>query len=157
MFAREWAFSGRVLKRFDHLAESDLFKLHKRMFGDTWKWAGKTRVRNKNIGVPFHQIRVELRKLIDDARYWRDEKAFDVSEIAVRFHHRLVKIHLFPNGNGRHARFVADIIAKQAGAPGFTWGGGNLTDETVIRSDYIAALKMADNGHYTNLITFSRA
>ncbi len=149
--------SKRVLNRFDPLAEEDIIELHKRMFGETWKWAGTIRRRNKNIGVAFYNIRVELRTLLDDVRYWLREKAFDVTEIAVRVHHRLVKIHLFPNGNGRHARLIADIIARQEGVPEFTWGGGSLIDTNELRAKYIAALKRADNGDYDDLISFSRA
>lgn len=157
LLGRQWVLSKRVLNRFDPLSEGDIIKLHKRMFDQTWKWAGTIRTRDKNIGVPFSNIRVELRTLLDDARYWQKEKTFDVGEMAVRFHHRLVKIHLFPNGNGRHARLIADIIARQGGVPEFTWGGRNLVNAGELRAEYIAALKRADDGDYRDLICFSTA
>src|SRR5437016_2957676 len=87
---RHWAFSRRVLNKIDPLSEEFLFELHRRMFDDTWKWAGQIRTRDKNIGVPFHRIRVCLRELLDDARYWRENKTYSFDEFAMRFHHRLV-------------------------------------------------------------------
>ena len=157
LLGRKWVLSKRVLNRFDPLSEKDILVLHKRMFGDTWKWAGTIRMRDKSIGVPFYNVRPELRHLLDDARYWQQEKTYDVTEIAVRVHHRLVKIHLFPNGNGRHARLIADIIAKQGSVSEFTWGGGNLIEGNQLRAAYIAALKRADEGDYADLICFSSA
>lgn len=154
--ATNWALSDRVLKRTDPLTEDYLFELHRRMFDQTWRWAGKTRTTDKNIGVSFFKIRTELRQLLDDVRYWRDNKTFEPDEAAIRFHHRLVTIHLFPNGNGRHARLVADVLARNLGRPIFTWGRTNLVSEKDARARYLSALKSADSGDYGPLLKFGR-
>ena len=154
---RHWALSKRVLKQVDPLSEDFLFELHRRMFGDTWKWAGEIRTRDKSIGVPFYKIRVCLRELLDDAHYWRDNKTYRFDELAMRFHHRLVQIHLFPNGNGRHARLAVDIGARKSGQPDFTWGSANLGKPGEARAAYLDAIHAADDGNYQPLITFSHS
>jgi len=154
---REWAFSKRVLKRLDLLSESSLLELHKKMFGETWKWAGCFRKTEKNIGVPFYRMPVDLRSLLDDARYWRQNDTFEPDEFAVHFHFRLVQIHLFPNGNGRHARLVADLLAEQLGRPIFSWGSADLTQGGDARQRYLEALSSADRGDYGPLLEFSRS
>jgi Fic-DOC domain mobile mystery protein B len=154
---REWAFSKRVLKRLDLLSESSLLELHKKMFGETWKWAGYFRKTEKNICVPFYRMPVDLRNLLDDARYWRQNDTFEPDEFAVRFHFRLVQIHLFPNGNGRHARLVADLLAEQLGRPIFSWGSADLTQGGDARQRYLEALSSADRGDYGPLLEFSRS
>jgi len=154
---REWAFSKRVLKRLNLLSESCLLELHKRMFGETWKWAGRFRKSEKNIGVPSYRIPIDLKNLLDDARYWRQHEVFEPDELAVRFHFRLVQIHLFPNGNGRHARLVADLLAEQLGHPIFSWGSADLTTAGDARRRYLDALSAADEGDYGPLLEFSRS
>ena len=154
--AANWALSDRTLNRTDPLTEDFLFELHRRMFDQTWRWAGKTRTTDKNIGVPFYKIRTELRQLLDDARYWREHDTFEPDEAAMRFHHRVVTIHLFPNGNGRHARLVADVFVRKLGKPAFTWGRANLVSEKDARARYLSALKSADNGDYGPLLKFGR-
>ncbi len=139
------------------LAEEFLYQLHRRMFGSIWRWAGEVRRTNTNIGVDKSVIRVEVRKLIDDARFWRDEAVYGVDEIGVRFHHRLVWIHPFPNGNGRHARLMADLIAEQDGQPRFSWGDGALVSTSDLRAAYIAALREADGGDLAALLAFARS
>ena len=153
---RHWALSKRVLNQAEPLSEESLFELHRRMFGDTWKWAGEIRTRDKNIGVPFYKIRVCLRELLDDARYWRENRTYCFDEFAMRFHHRLVQIHLFPNGNGRHARLAVDVIARKSGQPDFTWGSVNLVKQGEARAAYLNAIHAADQGDYQPLIKFSR-
>lgn len=154
--AANWALSDRALKRTDPLTEDYLFELHRRMFDHTWRWAGKTRTTDKNIGVSFYKIRTELRQLLDDVRYWRENKTFEPDEAAMRFHHRLVTIHLFPNGNGRHSRLATDVFARTLGKPIFTWGGANLVSQKDARAHYLAALKSADDGDYGPLLKFGR-
>lgn len=152
--AEQWVF-GR--KHRDLISEPFVRKLHKRMFGQVWKWAGKLRTTDKNIGIDRTQIAVELRKLCDDVRYWLEHDTYDPDEVAVRFHHRLVFIHPFPNGNGRLARFMADLIVTQANRLRLTWGGSQdlgKTDE--IRRRYIQALREADQGNYGPLLEFAR-
>lgn len=154
---RNWAFSKRVLNKAEPLSEKFLFELHRRMFDGTWKWAGNIRTRDKNIGVSFYKIRVCLRELLDDARYWRDSRTYGFDEFAMRFHHRLVQIHLFSNGNGRHARLAADFIARKSGQPDFTWGSVNLVRPGEDRAAYLDAIHAADDRDYQPLIKFSRS
>jgi Fic-DOC domain mobile mystery protein B len=116
------------------------------MFDKTWQWAGTFRHSNKNIGVDWTQVAVKLRNLLDNTKYQIDNHAFDADEIAVRFHHQLVWIHAFPNGNGRHARLMADLLATRLGRPRLSWGGGETTITTagVFRDQYLTALRAAD-------------
>ena len=142
----------------DILNESFMKRLHKRMFGNVWKWAGKLRRTEKNLGVPFYQISLEVKKLCDDVEYWIENKTFPDDEIAARFHHRLVFIHLFPNGNGRHARLIADILLENVLAkPPFTWGSGNLAAAGLYRKKYIESLVAADREDYGLLMDFVKS
>ena len=128
------------------------------MFGKVWKWAGKFRRTNKNIGADWTKTPVELKMLLDDVRFWIENKTYAIDEIAYRFHHRLVWIHLFPNGNGRHARMMADILLSQVfDTEAFTWGNGNLMDAGKTRKQYIEALRAADKHDYTLLKKFVRS
>jgi Fic-DOC domain mobile mystery protein B len=135
--AQEWALSRR---RRDLLSEKFIRDLHKRMLGDVWRWAGKFRTSQRNIGMDYWLIPVELRQLLDDGKAWIEFGTYPADEIAVRLHHRLVLIHPFPNGNGRHARLVADLLVMQLG-----------------RERYIEALRAADNHDISRLLTFARA
>jgi Fic-DOC domain mobile mystery protein B len=155
----EWAQRRAVLGRrpVDALTEEFLYELHKQMFGAVWAWAGKVRTTDKNIGVDKFVIRVEVRKLVDDARYWRENGTYRPDELAIRFHHRLVWIHPFPNGNGRHARLMADLIVQQAGRPPFSWGGASLVQTSELRSAYLGALRRTDDGDLDALLRFSRS
>jgi Fic-DOC domain mobile mystery protein B len=142
----------------DILNESFMKQLHKRMFGNVWKWAGDLRKTEKNLGVPFYQISIDVKKLCDDVEYWIKNKTFSEDEIAARFHHRLVSIHLFPNGNGRHARLIADILLENVlNKPPFTWGSGNLAAAGLDRKKYIESLVTADREDYELLMDFVRS
>ena len=138
------------------LTEDFVKELHKRMFGDVWKWAGDFRNSNKNIGVDKFQIGIELRNLLDDCKFWIKNRTYSEDEIAIRFSHRLVKIHPFPNGNGRHSRLIADILVSHGlGKSHFTWGSKNLTKKGEARNKYLTALKEADQEDYKSLIEFA--
>lgn len=130
--------------------------LHKRLFGDVWAWAGTYRRTEKNIGIDPMHIPVQLRMLLDDARYWAANGIYRPLEAAARFHHRMVQIHPFPNGNGRHARIAADILLEHAYAhPPIAWAGGlDLQVHNARREAYIAALRAADVGDYGLLLAF---
>ncbi len=142
----------------DIFNEAFMKRLHQQMFGNVWRWAGTFRKTEKNIGVPFYKISIELRKLFDDAQYWIENETFPEDEIATRFHHRLVFIHLFPNGNGRHARLVADIILEHLfNKLPFTWGRANLAISGSDRERYIESLVAADRGDYEPLMDFARS
>lgn len=130
--------------------------LHKRLFGDVWAWAGAYRLTEKNIGIDPLQIPVQLRALLDDAFYWVEHEAFPPLEAAARFHHRMVQIHPFPNGNGRHARIATDILLEEVyGHPPIAWASGfNLQADNERRDTYIAALRAADGGDIGPLLAF---
>lgn len=151
--ASEWAFA----RRRDVLNERFLTQLHRRMFGRVWRWAGKFRRTARNIGVDAYRIPVELRQLLDDCRFWIDSKSYGPNGIAVRFHHRLVQIHPFPNGNGRHARLATDLLLVYIGQPSFSWGRTNLVDAGQTRQQYIKALRAADGHDYGPLQDFVRS
>ena len=138
----------------DILNETFIKNLHKKMFGDIWKWAGTFRTTERNIGVAPYEIQPKLKILLDDVRFWIDNRTFSPKEIAIRFHHRLVQIHPFPNGNGRISRLMADLLMKQFGLPVLGWGSGNLTEISELRKKYISALQDADNGDYSSLLNF---
>lgn len=139
------------------LTEGFVFELYRRMFGDVWSWAGSTRKTGKNIGIDPVQIHVQLGGLLRDARYWLEHESFPPDEIAVRLHHGLVAIHPFPNGNGRHARLMADLLIVQRGSAPFSWGGGTLRDIGTLRAEYIAALRKADQHDFASLLAFARS
>lgn len=131
--------------------------VHRRMFKNVWKWAGEFRITNKNIGVPYYQIRQDLQNLVDDCRFWIENSIYPSDEIAIRFKHRLVSIHLFPNGNGRHSRLMGEILLKSI-APGqsFTWGRKTLRrgEDRIL---YLKALQAADKGNIKLLLDFSKS
>lgn len=132
--------------------------VHKRMYGHVWSWAGEFRKTNKNIGVDKWQIPSSLKYLLDDATYWHDNNIYPAEEIAIRFKHRMVSIHCFSNGNGRHSRLMADIIIEKIyKLPVFSWGMGNLSSEGDTRTAYLKAVKTADKGDYNLLLDFARS
>lgn len=157
--AIHWTITRR--KRFtgkEILTEQFIYQLHKRMFGDIWQWAGTFRNSNKNIGADKFQISSTLRMLLDDCRYWIENKAFSEDEIAIRFKHRIVYIHCFANGNGRHSRLMADIIIEKIlGKSVFSWGSRDLIQNSTFRSIYLNALKQADLNNFEPLILFARS
>lgn len=155
--AVEWTMK-RTLDIRNILTEAFIKELHKKMFGDVWVWAGEFRRSNKNIGVDKNLIGIEIKKLLDDCDYWIAHKVFSEDEIAVRFSHRIVSIHPFPNGNGRHSRLIADVLISHGlKKPHFSWGRTALTPSGGARSAYIQALKEADHNRYEALIRFARS
>lgn len=155
--ARAIAWVQRRKQRGDVLTVQFQLELHRRMFDGTWGWAGRFRKTARNIGVDAHQIHEMLSNLLADVELWIAHTTYPVDEIAARFHHRLVWIHPFPNGNGRHGRLAADVLLESLGAHRFTWGSGSLTTTGRLRSDYLGALRKADAGEIANLIAFARA
>lgn len=151
------AHNWLTTKRHNVLSIDFLKKLHLKMFAQTWRWAGHYRKSNKNIGVDWHLIPIELTKLIEDVKAQIEYKSYTPDEIATRFHHRLVAIHCFPNGNGRHARLACDALLIHLGLPKFTWGRMNLIDNNEVRKGYIQALQSADRHDYRPLIEFVRS
>lgn len=151
--AMAWAFT----RKRDVLSEEFLCQLHRRMFERVWKWAGQFRTTPRNIGVDAWQIAPQLRQLLDDVRYWIEHQTYAPDEIAVRFHHRLVWTHPFPNGNGRLSRLAADLLAVSLGRERFTWGSGNLVAIADLRKRYVDALRAADGQVIEPLVEFARS
>jgi len=151
--AQDWALN----RRRDPLSEKFVKELHRRMLGDVWRWAGNFRTTERNLGIAFYEIPVALRQLLDDTKAWIEYRTYPRDEIAVRFHHRLVLIHCFPNGNGRHARLMADLLVMRLGGERFSWGSANLQDAGEVRRRYIAALQAADNHDIGPLLAFARS
>lgn len=148
-----WAFT----RKRDVQSEASLKNLHQRMFRRVWKWAGTFRTSERNIGIEPYRIATELRMLLNDVDYWIEHRTYPPDEIAVRFHHRLVSIHPFPNGNGRHARLAADLLAVTLGQERFTWGNANLVAPAAARAAYIRALRAADDHDIDPLLAFARS
>ena len=155
--AELWIMKKKKLGLNKILTINFLQDLHKKMFANTWNWAGSFRKTNKNIGIDWIQINENLKILIDDVIYQINKCTFEHDELVARFHHRLVFIHPFINGNGRHARLMADIILMSLNCKRFSWGTVNLAEANKTRSQYITALKKADQGDYKALINFVRS
>jgi Fic-DOC domain mobile mystery protein B len=143
-------------KNIEVLSENFARELHKKLFGDVWKWAGTFRKTEKSIGIDPRQVAVQFRQLLGDTQFWVDNETFDPLEIAARFHHRTVYIHLFPNGNGRHARIMADtILTNIYDLSPIDWEAGyDLQSMNKRRKQYIAALRAADDGDFEQLLEF---
>lgn len=152
-----WARRQRGLTAVGILDDGFARTLHRRMLSDVWEWAGAYRQTERNIGVAPHRIAPDLAVLFDDVRYWVEHATYPPDEIAVRFHHRLVSIHPFPNGNGRHARLMADLLIEKLGGEAFSWGGSSLANVGELRAGYVAALKAADGHDIGPLVAFARS
>lgn len=153
--AMDWL--SRRKKSTDMLTEDFIKTLHIKMLNKVWSWAGTFRRSGKNIGVDWPVIPIELQYLLGDVRYWIENDTYEADDIAARFHHRLVYIHLFPNGNGRHARLMADtLLTDMLNAAPFSWGDANLNKDGDVRRRYINALRAADSQNYEPLINFVR-
>lgn len=156
--ARVWALRKRNLQRSDLLTDAFARDLHRRMFNQVWRWAGRYRTTERNLGWEPHKIPEGMRNLFDDARAWINFDTYGALEIAVRLHHRLVVIHPWSNGNGRHARLMADIVMAVNGARELTWGAASdLTISSDVRARYIDALRRADDGDFAPLIAFAQS
>jgi Fic-DOC domain mobile mystery protein B len=152
-----WGRGRRRMPVDKVLTEDFMRTLHRRMLGEVWQWAGRFRATERNIGIQAYRIPVELAALLADVRYWIEHDTFAADEIAIRFHHRLVAIHPFPNGNGRHARLAADLLVEKLNKEPFSWGSGSLSDMGDLRMRYVAALQAADNHDIGSLLEFARS
>ena len=155
--AIEWTLT-RKFKAEKLLTENFIKELHQKMFGDTWAWAGKFRNSNKNLGVNSFMVGVELKNLLDDVKFWINHNIYQPDEIAIRFKHRIVSIHCFSNGNGRHSRLMADVIIEHLfNQPVYSWGNTNLINAGEARKQYLSTVKQADKGDIYPLIQFARS
>ncbi|MEJ1961030.1 MAG: mobile mystery protein B [Gammaproteobacteria bacterium] len=158
ILGQDWALRSRTARLQDMLSDDYLQRLHVEMFGGVWKWAGEFRKTVTNIGVEPHRIRTDLRQLYDEVRGWLEYKSYPPDEIAIRLHYRVVTIHPFPNGNGRHARMLAHVaMVRQFNADPVPWGGSALRSDDENRKAYIAALVAADNRDLGPLLEFARS
>jgi Fic-DOC domain mobile mystery protein B len=155
--AVEWTIA-RKFKAERILTEAFIKELHKKMFDDTWAWAGKFRNTNKNLDVSHFKVSVDLRNLLDDVKFWIDNGTYPFNEIAIRFKHRIVSIHCFPNGNGRHSRLLADVVIEHIfKQPVYSWGSADLSDAGDTRKSYLTSLRAADKGDFNALLEFARS
>ena len=155
--AIQWTF-GKKIQPKDLFSEKSIKDLHKRMYGEVWKWAGSFRTSEKNLGIKSYLIPVQLKQLLDDALYWYENQIYSPDEVAVRFKHQLVSIHCFANGNGRHSRLMADLIMEKLyKKPFLTWGGSSIVKSNEKRKEYINAIKLADHQDLSQLILFAKS
>jgi Fic-DOC domain mobile mystery protein B len=158
--AREWAFSSRTMTSTDPLEESYVRTLHSKMFDHVWKWAGTYRKHEVSIGCDPAEIMQRIPQVLANTKHWLDHQTFPIDECLIRFHHHLVKIHPFANGNGRHARMITDVVAVKHGQAEFSWGAGaNLVAEGSARAAYLAALRALDidENEVKLLLAFARS
>ena len=155
--AIQWTF-GKKFKAEQLFSEKFIKDLHRRMYGEVWKWAGTFRTSEKNIGIKSYLISIELKQLLEDVFFWNENNTYDSEELAIRFKHRLVSIHCFANGNGRHSRLLADLIMEKLyDSNFFSWGSANLVNATKSRRNYISAIKKADKNDIQPLIAFAKS
>ena len=155
--ARVWAMRKSVLRRQDLLSDVFARELHRRMFNQVWQWAGRYRTTEKNLGWEVHRLAEGVRNVCDDAKAWLEHSTYPLPEAAVRLHHQLVVIHPWPNGNGRHARLMADIVIAARGGEELTWGAGaEIGTGGDVRQHYIDAVRQADQGNYAPLLAFAQ-
>jgi len=154
--AVEWTIKTKF-KKDQILTEGFVKTLHKKMLGKVWSWAGNFRKSEKNIGVKWVVIGIELKALLDDTKYWIENETYPNNEIAIRFKHRLVNIHCFPNGNGRHSRIMADIIMESIfNENAFSWNQSNMVKADQTRRNYITAIREGDTGNIQSLLDFAK-
>ncbi len=155
--AMQWLKSKKITAA-EILSEKFVQELHRRMYAGVWKWAGEFRKTDKNIGVDKNQVAIALKQLLDDCQYWISHPGFSEEEITIRLKHRMVQVHCFANGNGRHSRLMADVMMEKIfHLPAFTWGAASLIKQSNLRTAYIQALKKADAGDYNDLIAFAKS
>jgi Fic-DOC domain mobile mystery protein B len=153
-----WAFGERRVASVEKLLTNSFAdRVHRQMFGDVWRWAGKRRIRTTNIGIEPPLITTRMKLLFDDALHWHLHETYNSAELAVRLHHQLVSIHPYRNGNGRHARFMADLYLHLEKASPLVWGSNSTEVTAATRRTYITALQSADHGDYTPLISFAQS
>jgi Fic-DOC domain mobile mystery protein B len=152
-----WARRKRKQTYQTFLTVDFVNELHRQMFGEVWVWAGKFRKTERNIGIAAYRIPQELPAVLNDVQFWIEHQTYSPDEISVRLHHRLVAVHPFPNGNGRHARMMADLLIEKLGGAVFSWGSGSLFDIGQLRDHYVSALRAADNHDIRLLVEFARS
>lgn len=151
-----WA-EGQIKGGTAVATEDFLSKLHTKLFGQVWDWAGSYRRTERNIGIDPLQIRVAVHHLFQDVGAWQEFNTYPLDEQAARLHHRLTWIHPFPNGNGRTSRAMADLFLASRGAQPFSWGANTGLAPHKIRTRYLEAVRAADTHDLAPLLTFVRS
>ena len=157
MQARTWVMRRSSIRVRDIFSQQFVKQLHRKMFDQVWRWAGDYRQSDKNIGVHHASIAIQIQQLLGNADYWLNEHIYGVTELAIIFHHRLVKIHPFINGNGRHARLFAEVITSRYNGKKLTWGRISRSEPSEVRKRYIDALRKADGGRDDAIIAFAQS
>jgi len=156
--ARLWAMRPRVLQRPDLLTDTFSRELHRNMFNHIWRWAGRYRTSERNLGWEVHRLSEGIRNAFGDTQCSMQHGTYPLTEVAVRLHHRLVAIHPWPNGNGRHARLMADLVVASRAGRELTWGASSdLAFAGQARNRYIAAIQQADAGDMAALLAFAES
>ena len=153
--ARLWAAESPLV-RARLLTEPVIRRVHRQMFGGVWRWAGKYRTSERNLGHPWQRLSADIHQLCGSFAFRVEQKSEDPDELAVDFHYQLVRVHAFPNGNGRHARFCADRLVENLGRAAFSWGRADLARTGDARAQYLSALIEADAGDPVAMLKFSR-
>lgn len=152
---QNWVSSLKVLTLDDIFSRDFVIALHKNLFGDIWQWAGTFRLRELNIGVEPKNIPIDLHNFLEDAKCWLEFKHFSDLELSARIQHKLVQIHPFVNGNGRHARIFTDIVRVfLLNKKPLRWAKAKLEDMTTERAAYIAGLRKADGGDFSEMVDY---
>ncbi len=134
-------------------------QLHRRMFDEVWEWAGQLRSvtgARPNIGVSPERVPMELgRVAMEYNREWEKYHEDSLLPFVAKYHHALVLVHPFDNGNGRWSRLACDVIVKRlAKETPITWATDTLNVQSDERTRYIAALRSADEHDYQPLIDY---
>ena len=120
-------------------------RLHKKLFGNVWNWAGEIRshdLGNADFLYP-EKVRPALMQLIGDAEYWFKNDTYPKKETIARIHEKLLTIHPFANGNGRWSRILTEYICKQNKIDIPKWNLKSKDDPQKRRKEYIEAVELA--------------
>ncbi len=155
--ATDWIDKGRI----DDLFTVQFYReLHTKMYDQVWSWAGALRSQTGQTTHPGSRpeaVDLDLGRVAMEFHCeW--EALNDNSHLLPfisRYHHALVLVHPFNNGNGRWSRLAADaVIQRLAGRPPLTWATDTLVVDSDERKEYIAALQAADTGDFQPLLDY---
>lgn len=150
-----WA-DDQTWQTADFFTQHVLREIHAKMFDQVWVWAGTYRSREVNIGnCPPEEISTRLEQVLGNLSY-QSENGRSAHDVCTALHHCIAQIHPFPNGNGRHARLVARLLAQTMGLErsSLTWGSTEYADEDTRKAAYISSLRAADDGDFGPLKSF---
>jgi len=141
----------------NYLSTEFICKLHEKLFGDVWKWAGKYRTAEVNISkYRYYDVAPQLKNLFEDAKLWIQHGKMSWEEISEEMHKRLVTIHPFTNGNGQTTRIYVEYVQKRNNQGIPRWMASMSHSPAKRRDKYIQALRSADKGDFGPLIEFMK-